>query len=178
MTADDCRDVAVAWKDGGTKPVARALAAEGFYGPHTVRVVVVGKGGSALNSTQLAALEKHFNGDPVAGTSGVLVLNNEATVENHVPHSVDVWATVEGDDLDAESLEAAIAAFLDPLYLRSDGEWQHAFGGEVTRSKLIDVIHSADENVRNVTINTPAADVALAANELPEPGATINVVLV
>jgi predicted phage baseplate assembly protein len=174
VTADDCEELAVLWvDDDGESPVVRALAIEEAFGPKTVQVVVVASGGGVLPTATLSDLEDYFNGVPAEDLAGVLVLNNQATVDNYTPVPVPIDVTVQGGD--KATIEAALLTYLTATATKDDGSYEHTFGGKVFRSKLINVVFEADSDVVDVTLTTPASDVQLAADELPTNTGSLSV---
>lgn len=169
LTADDMEELAQKWQAGsGEKPIKRAHAREEVYGPKTVQVLVVGGDGAAVLADYLPELEVYFNGDPVEGTSGVGVLNTEATVDQYTQHVINVQVSITGGN--AALVEEAIRAYLHPLLVDADGGWEHDFGGTVYRSRMIAAAHDADSTLVAIAIVAPAADVVLGPTELPVAG--------
>lgn len=81
--------------------------------------------------------------------------------------TVNVTSTLEGPDLPADAaalVEARIGALFAAAAI-SDGS------GFVSRSELIAAHHAALPTLRRVVLTAPAADVVLAAGEVPAPGA-------
>jgi hypothetical protein len=180
LTVADCEFLATDPTEGfktasGASPVARAVGIEEYLGPKTIGLIVVGLGGDALPAATIAELEEYFNGDPLAGVDGVLLLNSELTAVNYTAHPINVTATVKGSSVG--KVTAAIKAYLDPLAVDERGEYEHDLGGTVRWTKIIDVIYGADPGVvKNVVLTAPAADVVLAADELPTWGVLAIVV--
>jgi len=154
----------------GASPVARALAIEETFGVKTIELIVVGNGGGILNETQKEELTDYFNGNKVKNIDGVLLSNHELTPVNYTPRLIDVEVEVEGGN--AESITNAISALLSPNAVFDDGvTYRWDFGGLVPTSLIIAEIHDTDPiNVKKVTLINPAADVQLAARELPLAG--------
>jgi hypothetical protein len=158
----------------GTKPVVRAFAEEEKFGPKTVGLLVVGAGGTTLTGTQLEDLEEYFNGDKFARppTSGVLVANQELTAVNFEPSLITIEATVVWPGGSAEAIKNALLAFVTPLAVEEeDGiTWVFDFGDKVSYSKVHQLIHDVDPNIRDIPvllINGSQASAPLGANELP-----------
>jgi hypothetical protein len=172
LTADDTETMAEGYVSPTTsaKPVARAIAFEAQYGPKTVGVMVAATGGAAVPTDLLAEVQAYLNGDPLAGTSGVLLLNTQATVYNYTPKAVDVTATIKGTAT-VDQIKAALTAFLQPLAVDSTGAYVHVPGGTVYRERLVaECFNAAPGKVFNVTMTTPGGDTVLGVNELPVPG--------
>jgi predicted phage baseplate assembly protein len=175
VTGADCEELAQAWvADDGTSPVVRAKAFEDYYGPKTVRLIVVGAGGGLLPQATLDELELYFNGSPQTDDDGVLIMNHELTAENFVPVPIVIDATTTGGDQD--TMEAVMAAYLSPVAQDDDGNYEHEIGGTVYRSKLISVIFDSDDDVEDVTLTDPASNVNLNADELPTNTARIDII--
>jgi hypothetical protein len=157
----------------GGKPVARAVGIEEGLGAKTVKLLVVGTGGTTLTSQQKTDLEEYFNGDRNARPpiDGVLVLNQEVGVFNYEPQVIAVAATVVWPGGNAAVIRTALLNLLTPLSVEEDGTtftWN--FGGSVSLSRVYAEIHSVDpaiEDVPSLLLNGSAAPVNLGANELP-----------
>jgi len=177
---DDVITLTVAFVDSdGASPFGRATVFEEGYGPKTIEVVVVAQGGGLASAAQLAALELYFNGDRYANppVAKHLIANHEVAAVNYTPKAIDVTATVYGD-VTEQAVINRLNQVIQPEALKVDGvtyEW--TFGGEVPLNRLIHEIFETDDSITNVVITTPAADVPLAARELPVAGTmTITVV--
>lgn len=163
----------------GSKPFGRAKAIEEGFGPKTIELIVVAKGGAQASSTQLAELDEYLNGDQLSHPvkEKHIVSNQEATSVNYTPKTIDIVATVYGV-VEAETIENALQAVIQPEALRPDGvtyEWE--FGEDVPISRISHEIFSADEDITRVVLSSPAADVVLASRELPVLG-TVTLTIV
>jgi hypothetical protein len=172
---DDIEALAIAFVDeNGSKPFSRAIAIEEGFGPKTVKLVVVGRGGSQATSGQLEALDVYLNGDKTVNPplKKRIVVNQQATTVNFISRTVDFVAEVEApSDITAVQIANALAAILQPEALEEDGinyVWQ--FGGEVPLSRLSHEIHKVSPRIRKVRITSPATDPILGATELPVSG--------
>ena len=175
VTAADIVNLTTSFIDSyGVAPFARALAVEEAYGLKTVQVVVAGTGSGAVELDTLAELETYFNGTGET-EAGVLLLNSQLTAVNFTAHAIDITATVYGGN--ATAIENALAALLSPTAQTENGDWEWEFGEEVPVSRVIAAIMATTPAPRKVTLSTPAADVALATNELPTAG-TITLTIV
>ena len=163
--------------DAGSKLVTRALALEETFGIKTIENIVVGSGGALLTQTQLDDLSKFFNGSKPDNIKGVGLTNHEATSVNYTPRVIDVVATVQGGT--AAVIENALAALLNPEAKFDDGvTFRWDFDDLVPIAILnSEIINTDPQNIKNVTITTPAADVDLAAKELPLAG-TLTIIIV
>lgn len=169
MTSDDIEAMAIAWTaSDGASPVRRAFALPDAYGPKTVGLYVVGASGAFVEATYLDEIETYFNGDPISGDEGVLVVGHRVVALNYTPVSIDVTATINGGDVAAA--EEAVAAFLAPLAKKSDGSWEHEALDVVYASRVYDVIFDSDVDIEDVVVTLPAANVALGVGQLPIAG--------
>ena len=169
VTLEDVEELALAFvSEDGSQPVGRALAVEEGYGDRTIKLVVVSPSGSAISTDILAELDLYFNGDPVEGTSGVLVIAVELTTTNFTAVPVDVTATVLGGT--QATIEAALTNFLSPMARKPSGVYEHEFNDVIYLNRIIAEIFEADEDVENVVLTTPSADITLTGEELPVVG--------
>jgi hypothetical protein len=163
----------------GASPFSRAFGVEEGYGPKTIELVVVVKGGTQATSAQLEALNEYFNGDQYAHPplEKRVVANQEVVAVNFTPKTIDIEATVYGD-ITVGAIENRLAQILQPEALKGDGvTWEWSFGEEVPVSRIIHEIFETAETIEKVELTTPAADVTLASRELPVLGTvTITVV--
>ena len=191
VTPDDCADLALEFTTAdGSQVAERVLALEEAYGLKTIGLVVVGPAGTVPTTSDLAELDAYFNGDLVGlqRLGGVLLANHELTSEPVVLRSIDVTATItvlaDYADSAKAKIEAALQSILHPLAKRmlqdDSGAWAESTsylwewgdnGGEVARGMLIAAIVTSANGIANVAIAVPAADVSLAAGELPTVGA-------
>lgn len=157
----------------GTKPVARAYAIEGGLGLKTVKLMVVGTGGTTLTSQQKDDLEEYFNGDRYARPPvyGALTLNQQVGVFNFQPKQITVQATVRWPGGSGERVRNALLNLLTPLALEDDGvTYVFDFGGSVSQSRVYSEIHAVDPAITDVPsllLNGSDASVELGDNELP-----------
>lgn len=174
-TAGDVENLAVnVFTDSnGTKPVARAFAVEEGLGIKTVKLVVVGDGGTVLSADQKEELEIFFNGDRDARpqTHGVLTMNQGVTVFNFQPSIITVQATVSWPGGNPESIRNALTSVINPLAQEEDGvTYVFEFDGSVSLSRIYTAIHDVDpaiEDVPTLLLNGSPSSVALGSNELP-----------
>jgi len=176
----DVEELTVAFTDEeGATPFSRAIAYEELYGPKTVGIIVVAKGGAAATADQLAALELYFNGDQYAipPVAKHLISNQEASATNYTPREIDVTATVYGD-VEPEAVRSQLGLILQPeAQKEGTGEWEWHFGAEVPVSRISHEIFETDESITKVEITEPAADIQLLSQELPTAG-TITITVV
>lgn len=165
----------------GAAPYSRAAVFEEGFGPKTVELVVVAKGGGLASQAQLDTLSLEFNGDKFAAPPipSKFVANQQVVAVNYQQNVIDITATVTApDDVLPEEVENALRNVVQPEAIKEDGvtfEWD--FGGEVPRSRLIHEIFDTDEAITKVVLSQPAADVALTNRQLPVAGnIIINIV--
>lgn len=178
--SDDMEYIAVEeyTNSSGIKLIERAVAVEEGYGPKTVKLLVVGLGGVALSNTELLDLETFFNGDRYARPpiKGKLLVNHRLTAVNYEPATITIEATVVWPRGSIAEIRTALSNYLNPLAVEGDQTtyiWN--FGGQVSYSKIHNLIHEISHNIRDVPIlklakgtATPAAaSVTLSENELP-----------
>lgn len=174
-TGDDIERLAIRnFTDrNGASPVVRAYAEPEGFGPKTVKLLVVGTGGTTLTGAQLEDLDEYFNGDRYANppTHGALMLNHEVTSVNYEPRTIDIVTTVVWPNGNAESIRNALLALLQPLSLEEDGTtWTWDFGGTVAISRVYSEIHAVDPTIVRVptlTIEGVSTSVPLVGNQLP-----------
>jgi len=163
----------------GAKPFSRAKAFEEGFGPKTVELVVVAKGGGQASNAQLEALQEYFNGDRFSSPPKKkrIVQNQEVVVVNFTTRTINIEATVYGD-VEEEAITSALSQVLQPEALKDDGvTWEWDFGDEVPTSRIGHEIFDADPDIEKVTLTTPAAPVQLGARELPKVGTiSLNIV--
>lgn len=157
----------------GSKAIARAYAVEEGYGPKTVKLLVVGQGGIALSTSQLADAETYFNGNrytrpPVKGR---LILNHRLYACNFVPRLISVVATVVWPGGNANSVQTALLNLLTPLAMEEDGvNYVWDFGGTINISRVYAAIHAVNNNVIGVPtllLNGVAGSLSMSDNQLP-----------
>jgi len=165
IAAEDVENLSLDWVSAaGSQPIERAKLNEGTYGPKSSQLLVVGTNGDLLSSAVRTELAEWFNGGER------LILNQRVVVDNYIPVPVPITATVTGGD--QSTIENALQVYLDPLARKADGvSWFWGFGDVLAVAKIIAVIFAADSDVTNVVIAAPAADLPLAADELPVVGA-------
>ena len=161
----------------GANLVTRALAVEETFGIKTIELIVVGSGGALLTQTQLDDLGKFFNGSKPDNITGVGLTNHEATPVNYTPRVVNIVAQVQGGN--AATIENALKALLNPEALFDDGvTYRWNFDDLVPLAIITSEIINVDaQNIKNVTLISPVADIDLGARELPLAGTlTIQIV--
>lgn len=187
VTPEDHEDLAVAYRTtaDGRQIVGRALAIEEGLGLKTIQLRTVGPDGAAPATADLTELGTYFNGttNGVQRVGGVSLANHEVTPQAFNANTVDVTASVDvlADYVDGAkaAIEASLESILTPLATRDDlfGDGSTAWlwewgdnGGKVSIAALQAAITLAVTGVVTVSISTPAADVTLAAGELPTKG--------
>lgn len=184
---DDVETLAKAYTDAtGARPFTRALAIEEGFGPKTIELVLVAASGGAASSTQLSALDEHFNGDRFASppVTKRLVANQEVTSTNYNPVTIDIKADVYGAT-SAAVVQDFLAALLQPETKKADGvtfEW--VFGEDVFLNRISHEIFESEEgiyDVKSLQMQKPgdgyaAADIELDTRDLPAAG-TITITI-
>jgi hypothetical protein len=176
----DVEQLAIAFKDNsGAKPYSRAKAIEEGFGPKTIELVVVAKGGEQASATQLSELSEYFNGNPYAHPviPKHIVSNQEATAINYTPKVIDITATVYGN-VTQEAVENALQQIIQPEALKDDEvsyEWD--FGGEVPTSRISHEIFNTNDGITRVDLIAPVANTPLLTRELPVLG-TVTLTIV
>jgi len=173
----------------GIKPVSRAFAIEEGFGIKTIKLLVVGVGGSSLTVTQLQDLNLYLNGDrnAVPPVVGVAPANTKIIPVNFEPTPISIETTVVWHNGSADAIRNKLIAFLTPDAVLSDGStfaWN--FGGQISYSRVHSLIHNVSPNIRDVQIlklakgsNTlAAASVSLGQNELPITNSTLITVTI
>ena len=154
---------------GGTSPIVRAYPIINGLGPKTVALYVVGSGSDFLTSAVLEDIEDWFNGDEAKGYESRIFLNYLLGAQNFTPRTITVEAVVTARGVTAGQIKAALMTYLYPTAVHSDGvTWRWDFGEKVSRNKLIAAIDAvASEQIEDIVLTTPAADVLLNPDELP-----------
>lgn len=169
---DDVRDLALLYVDSnGSKPYGRAYAIEEGFGPKTIELVLVLKGGGLASSNQLQAVQDYFNG--TATMPKRVVANQEVVASNYQPRAIDLVAVVEdpSGNVTSQQVANALAVLLRPEALLEDGvTWRWNPGDEIPVSRLEHEIYAVDKRITEVVITTPASKLVLSQRELPTPG--------
>jgi len=171
VSGDDCEYLAVNEfaTAAGVNPWVRAHAIEEGFGPKTVKLVLVGAGGGTTPAATRAELDEYFNGDPILGTTGVLVANQQVTSVDYTEVLIDITATIDGGD--QAVIEQNLRTYLDPEAKLDDGiTYRWDFDEDVSLSMLIALIHETDGDIRSVILTSPAAPVPIANDALPKAG--------
>jgi hypothetical protein len=163
----------------GSRPFSRAQGFEEGFGPKTLELVIVVKGGGQATQSQLDELSLYFNGDKFAipPVDSHYVSNQRVTAVNFTRREVDIEAVVTGNVTSAQ-IQNALAKVLRPEALKDDGvtyEWE--FGGKIPRSRLIHEIFKTDPTITEVDLTSPTGDIQLTKRELPITG-TFNVTVI
>jgi len=182
LSPSDVEALTISFTDTeGARPFARAKAIEEGFGPKTIELVVVAKGGvdAQASTAQLAALDEYFNGDPYAHPpiDKHLVANQEVTSGNYTKKTINITATVYGD-VTVSAIQSRLSAVISPSAVKDDGvTWEWDFGGDVPTSRILHEIFETSENITKVTLTVPSSDVVLSARELPVIG-TVAITIV
>ncbi len=163
----------------GAKPFGRAYAYEEGFGPKTIELVVVAKGGGYASDSQLATLDEYFNGNKYSypPKESHIVSNQQVTSVNYTQKVIDLDLTIWGDITESQ-ITSILQGVIQPEALKSDGiNWEWNFGSEISLSRINHEIFSSDDSITKVVINSPASDITLQYRELPVLGTltiTIN----
>jgi len=161
-------------QEDGSSPFSRAVAIEEGFGPKTVELVVVARGGGQATGGQLEALDTFFNGDPTAvpPLPKRMVANQEVTSVNFDPEPINVEAIVTAPaNITAAQVRNQLAAILQPEAIKEDGvTFVWVFGAEIPRSRIIHEIFETDPTIGKVVLNVPATDTQLQRRQLPANG--------
>jgi hypothetical protein len=175
LSPDDLVGLAIAFTDSaGSKPFGRAFPIEESFGPKTVELVCVGRGGVLATNPQLDAVALYFNGDPYAlpPVKKHFIANQQVVASNFTPHPITVEAIVYAPaDVIAAVVENQLTSVLQPEALKEDGvTFMWEFGADVPRSRIIHEIFQAEPRITNVNLIQPAVDVPMGRRELPTAG--------
>jgi len=177
---DDAEDLTVGFVDEtGMSPISRARAFEGSAGPKTIEIVVVAAGGNQATSDQISALMSYFNGDKYSHPAlpKRIVANQEASIVNFTPKTIDIEATVYGS-VTSEAIKNSLQAVFQPEAIKEDGiTWEWEFGGEIPVSRVLHEIFVTDNSITKVELTIPASDISLNSRELPKIG-TVNLTII
>ncbi len=162
----------------GIKIIERSVAIEEGYGPKTVKLILIGLGGVILSNTELQDIETWFNGDRYARPpiQGKMVVNQKVTAINYEPATINIEATVIWPRGSIAEIRTALSSYLNPLAVDSDlTTYLWNFGGQVSYSKIHNLIHEISPNIRDIpslklskgSATPVAASVTLSENEIP-----------
>jgi len=174
ISADDLPNLTTRFvDDNGAQPYSRAFAIEEAFGPKTVELVVVAKGGGAATTTQLEELELFFNGDKFARPQVVahFVSNQKVTAKNYIQKPIDIRVEIQATGVIRLQIENQLRRVFQPEARTNDGlsfEWD--FGETVALSRIDHEIHKVSTSIQNVNIIEPATDVGLSGRQLPIAG--------
>jgi hypothetical protein len=173
VSADDLVTLTQRYVDSsGASPFSRSVAVEGAFGPNTVELAVLAKGGGLATSEQLDELALFYNGDKnaIPPVKSHFASNQKVVATNCPQRQIDVVAKVKAVGVTEEQIENALRAVLDPEARAADGSWEWEFGEAVERSRLNHEIHRVSKSIVGVELISPAANIKLQGKELPRPG--------
>lgn len=173
---DETEDLVEAYTDSnGSKLFERAVAIEEGYGPKTILIVVVPRGGGLATTAQLEELETYLNGDKTSDpvVSKKIIANQQAVAANYTQRAISFNATVEAPSaVTAQSVLNQLATLLQPGATKSDGvTWVWTMGGVVPAERIVHEIFNTDSRIRNV--NVDIGDTQLGTRELPTMGTVV-----
>jgi len=182
LSTDDLVTLTQSFVDSnGSKPFGRAFTIEESFGPKTVELVCVGRGGALATNAQLDELSTFFNGDKYSNPPKPkhFVANQQVIATNYTPHPINITATVYAPDtIVAAQIQNQLASVLQPEALNDDGvtyTWE--FGADVPVSRITHEIFRTDTGITKVSLSVPAVDEAMGARELPTAG-TFSITMV
>jgi hypothetical protein len=168
---DDAAEMTIDFvDDDGAKPYSRAIAIEEGFGPKTLELVVVPRGGAPASSDQLRRLETYFNGDKtsIPPKRKRIVTNQRVVATNFRRRVVYVEATVTGSGVASQDIIDALTAILSPEARQDDGvTFRWKFASSISHSFIEHHIHSVDERITQVVLSG-WSDIALNGRELPD----------
>ena len=165
--------------DNGASPFSRAFAIEEGFGPKTVELVCVHRGGDLATTQELDELDLFFNGDKnaIPPIPSHFIANQKVVATNYTPRTINVTADVYVATDISEEIENRLIAVLDPEAKKSSGAFEWQFGSEVSLSRLDFEIHGVSPKISKVVISEPASNIQLSSRQLPNAGTiTINIV--
>lgn len=182
ITPDELVTLTLAFtSSSGSKPFGRATTVEEGFGPKTVELITVGRGGTIPTQEQLDELSLYFNGDKYAipPIPKRFVANQTVVATAYQPRVIDIVATVKAPTtVTAQAVENRLNQVIQPEAVKDDGvtyEWD--FGVEVPLSRINHEIFKTNEQIIDVDITTPPSDLVLGPRELPKIG-TVNITVV
>jgi hypothetical protein len=181
ISASDVETLTLLYTDSdGAKPFSRAFAFEEGYGPKTIELVVVAKGGGSASSAQLENLQTYFNGDKYSypPIESHIVANQQVITTNYIQKVIDLDLTIYGKDISETPILNSLQGIIQPEALKEDGMiWEWNFGVAITTSRIIHEVFSTDDSITKVVVNSPTSDVTLQTRELPVLGeVTITII--
>lgn len=175
LNASEVATMTLDFRDAdGSKLYSRAYGIEEGYGPKTIELVVVTKGGSYASADQLETLQLYFNGNKNTHpqVASRLVMNQQVIATNYTQRTINIDIDVWGD-VDEDSIISILQKKLHPEALQDDNiNWLWDFEGEISLSRLNHEIFI--DGVTKIVFNSPSADIVLVGRELPILG-TVNV---
>jgi hypothetical protein len=163
-------DRVVATEDFGIRAmeypgVARATQFEREHGENTVGVHIVPVGGGVAT----LALETEVENYILQYSTTTLDVFCSSARYQTIEITATIYITNDADEIEIDTaIKAAVDQYYDATYINSDGEFNVDFGEKITRAKLFYLIMGAHEDIINVTLTKPAADVETNQYLLPE----------
>jgi hypothetical protein len=181
ISASDVETLSLLYTDSdGAKPFSRAFAFEEGYGPKTIELVVVAKGGGTASSAQLENLQTYFNGDKYSypPVESHIVANQQVITANYIQKVIDLDLTIYGNNISETVVLNSLQSIIQPEALKEDGiTWEWNFGVSITVSRIIHEVFSTNNSITKVVVNSPSSDVTLQTRELPVLGeVTITII--
>jgi hypothetical protein len=157
----------------GARPFSRAVCIEGAFGPKTLGLIVVPRGGGQASTDDLTNVAKWFNGDPFADPvlRKRIVANQELSALSYGQRLFDIEATVYSSvrgAVTSQSITNALRTIFHPESRLADGvTWRWAMGEDIPLGRVSHEIFDVSDTITNVLLTTPVATIAVGAFELP-----------
>lgn len=190
VTVEDAEAVAEGFRMAdGEQPVYRAAGRENGSGPNTIRLVCVAGGDGLPDADGLAELDEVMNGR-LAGiqrVGGAAMAGLYVEAVPYIPRQITPEVTVSVDARFEAGAQAAVIAslraslrplarrleILDDGTVREGADYQWRPGGTVSVDVLVARLGLGVRGFLGAAWTTPAADVSLAADELPTCGTPV-----
>lgn len=142
------------------------------YGPKTMKMIVVMRGGQLATQEQLDEFALYFNGNKFSNppVKSKLVSNQKLFAVNYTPKLIDVKVTVFGTKITVEEIKSVINQLLDPEAKDENGDYIWGLAESISISKLSHLIHKISNNITKVIFDLPTQDITMNSYELPKPG--------
>lgn len=181
VSPEDLEQIVVRYKDeNGASPFSRSKAIEEGFGPKTLEMVLLTRGGGLASPSQIEDIELYVNGDKYSTPPAPkrIVANQQAVGVNFQPRPVNVVVDIEAPPtVTQQQVTNALAAILQPEAKNPDGTWMWAFGAEIPDSRISHEIFNISEKITKVRLTEPAAPILLSRRELPTNGTfTVRIV--
>ena len=142
------------------------------YGPKTLKLIVVMRGGGLASQEQLDEFALYFNGNKFANppVRSRLVSNQKLFAVNYTPKEIDVRLTVFGSRVNAEEIKTVIKEILNPEAINENNDYIWRVGESVSISKLSYLIHDISDSITKVAFDQATSDITMSTHQLPIAG--------